>query len=59
MVVQRLILNQVPWNQASTENHFDNLADILPEETLDPLGSKLRAIIKDYKASRKDWEDLT
>jgi hypothetical protein len=43
-------------NQASTENHFDNLADILPEETLDPIGSKLRNDYKDYKASRKDWE---
>ena len=43
-------------NQASTENHFDNLADILPEENLDPLGSKLRSDYQDYKASRKDWE---
>ena len=43
-------------NQASTENHFDNLADILPEETLDPIGSSLRNDYKDYKASRKDWE---
>ena len=43
-------------NQASTESHFDNLADILPEETLDPLGSKLRSDYQDYKTSRKDWE---
>jgi len=43
-------------NQASTESHFDNLADILPEDTLDPLGSKLRSDYQDYKASRKDWE---
>ena len=43
-------------NQASTENHFDNLADILPEETLDPVGSKLRSDYQDYKASRKDCE---
>jgi len=43
-------------NQASTENHFDNLADILPEENLDPLGSRLRGDYQDYKASRKDWE---
>ena len=26
-------------NQASTENHFDNLADILAEDILDPIGS--------------------
>jgi hypothetical protein len=43
-------------NQPGTESHFDNLADILPEETLDPVGSKLRNDYKDYKASRKDWE---
>ena len=43
-------------NQASTQSHFDNLADILPEEKLDPLGSKLRSDYQDYKASRKDWE---
>ena len=43
-------------NQASTQSHFDNLADILPEENLDPLGSKLRSDYQDYKASRKDWE---
>ena len=43
-------------NQASTQSHFDNLGDILPEETLDPVGSKLRSDYQDYKASRKDWE---
>jgi len=43
-------------NQPSTESHFDNLADILPEETLDPIGSSLRSDYQDYKASRKDWE---
>ena len=43
-------------NQAGAESHFDNLADILPEETLDPIGSKLRSDYQDYKASRKDWE---
>ena len=36
-------------NQASTESHFDNLADILPEDTLDPLGSKLRSDYQDYR----------
>ena len=43
-------------NQAGAESHFDNLADILPETTLDPLGSKLRGDYQDYKSSRKDWE---
>jgi hypothetical protein len=43
-------------NQTSPNSHFDNLADILPEETLDPIGSKLRNDYRDYKSSRKDWE---
>jgi hypothetical protein len=43
-------------NQAGAESHFDNLADILPETTLDPIGSKLRSDYQDYKSSRKDWE---
>ena len=25
-----------------TESHFDNLADILPDEVIDPIGSELR-----------------
>jgi len=44
-------------NQAGAESHFDNLADILPETTLDPIGSKLRSDYQDYKSSRKDWEN--
>ena len=43
-------------NQLGSESHFDNLADILPETTLDPIGSDLRSNYQDYKASRKDWE---
>ena len=43
-------------NQMGSESHFDNLADILPEDVLDPIGSKLRSDYQDYKASRKDWE---
>ncbi|HUU47742.1 MAG TPA: hypothetical protein VMW55_03060, partial [Nitrosopumilaceae archaeon] len=33
-----------------------NLADILPEDVLDPLGSVLKENYMDYKMSRKDWE---
>jgi hypothetical protein len=43
-------------NQAGSQSHFDNLADILPEDVLDPIGSKLRNDYQDYKSSRKDWE---
>jgi hypothetical protein len=43
-------------NIPGTEAHFDNLADILPDDVLDPLGSEMKANYTDYKASRKDWE---
>ena len=43
-------------NQPSTQSHFDNLADILPEDVLDPIGSELKNNYMDYKMSRKDWE---
>ena len=43
-------------NVPGTEKHFDNLADILPEDILDPVGSELKNNYMDYKMSRKDWE---
>jgi hypothetical protein len=43
-------------NVPGTESHFDNLADILPDDILKPVGLKLTADYKDYKFSRKDWE---
>jgi hypothetical protein len=39
-----------------TEDHFANLAELLPDDVLDPLGSKMYENYTDYKASRKDWE---
>ena len=44
-------------NQPGTNEHFDNLADLLPEEVLGRLGSELYENYMQYKASRKDWED--
>ena len=44
-------------NQPGTNEHFDNLADLLPEEVLGTLGSELYENYMQYKASRKDWED--
>jgi hypothetical protein len=44
------------FNQAQSENHYDNLAELLPEEILMPLGSELYQNYSDYKASRQDWE---
>ena len=40
-----------------TENHFDNLADLLPDDILNPIGSEMQSNYTDYKASRKEWED--
>ena len=44
------------FNQAQSENHFDNLAELLPEDVLGPLGSELNANYMEYKESRKEWE---
>ena len=36
--------------------HFDNLAELLPEDILKPIGLELVGNYKEYKTSRKDWE---
>ena len=38
------------------DDHFANLAELLPEEVLGPIGHELYENYTDYKASRKDWE---
>ena len=43
-------------NIPGTESHFDNLADILPDDVLEPIGNEMVQNYMDYKASRKDWE---
>ena len=43
-------------SQEQGEDHFSNLAELLPDDVLDPLGSKMFENYADYKASRKDWE---
>jgi hypothetical protein len=43
-------------NIEGTPNHFDNLAELLPEDITDPIGSELVENYMDYKASRKEWE---
>ena len=45
------------FNQEQSQSHFDNLAELLPEEILNPLGSELVQNYTEYKTSRKDWED--
>ena len=39
-------------NIPGTENHFDNLADILPEDILEPIGNDMVNNYMDYKSSR-------
>ena len=39
------------------EDHFENLADFLGDEVLDPLGANLIDQYNEYKESRGDWED--
>jgi phosphoglycolate phosphatase-like HAD superfamily hydrolase len=36
--------------------HFDNLGELLPEDVLKPIGLELVGNYKEYKTSRKDWE---
>ena len=46
-------------NAASPEGgdeHYANLAEFLPDEVLNELGSDLTGKYNDYNASRKDWE---
>ena len=43
-------------NIPGTENHFDNLADILPDDVLEPVGNEMVQNYMDYKSSRKEWE---
>ena len=43
-------------NIPGTESHFDNLADLLPDDITDPIGSELRYQYQDNKTSRKEWE---
>ena len=44
-------------NAGGGESHFDNLAELLPDNVLGKLGSELVANFEQYKSSRKDWED--
>ncbi len=43
-------------NPGQDMGHYSNLAELLPDDVLDRLGSKLHQDYTDYKTSRKDWE---
>jgi hypothetical protein len=38
-------------------DHYANLAELLPDDILDEMGSELFDNYTQYRASRKDWED--
>ena len=40
-----------------TQNHFDNLAELIDDNELDPLASELFDQYTSYKESRGDWEE--
>ena len=43
--------------QQTTQNHFENIAELLPDDVLGRIGSDLNENYMQYKTSRKDWED--
>ena len=44
-------------NQAGGQDHYANLADLLPDSVLSKLGSEMWANYDDYRQSRRMWED--
>jgi hypothetical protein len=48
--------NEKQMPQDQPENHFDNLAELLDEQVLGPIGSELCDDFEQYKTSRQDWE---
>ena len=44
-------------DQPVTQNHFENIAELLPDDVLGRIGSDLNENYMQYKTSRKDWED--
>ena len=42
--------------QQQSQNHFDNLAELLDDKVLGPIGSELTDDFEQYKTSRQDWE---
>ena len=52
---------EISFDPTATEmpemGHFANLAEVLDDDILDPIGSQLTSDYLDYRQSRKDWED--
>jgi hypothetical protein len=49
-------LDPAQVNPGEDEGHFANLAELLPDNVLAPIGSELSSNYEEYKSSRKDWE---
>ena len=43
--------------QQVTQDHFANIAELLPDDILGRIGADLNENYMQYKTSRKDWED--
>ena len=43
--------------QPGTQDHFENIAELLDDNILGPIGSELQENYMQYKTSRKEWED--
>jgi len=43
--------------QQGTQNHFENIGELLPDDVLGRIGSDLNENYMQYKTSRKEWED--
>ena len=43
-------------NVPGTDSHFDNLAELLPDDVTEPIGNEMVQNYMDYKSSRKEWE---
>jgi len=43
--------------QPATQNHDENIAELLPDDVLGSMGSELNENYMQYKTSRKEWED--
>jgi len=44
-------------NQQGTQNHSENIAELLPDDILGRMGSDLNENYMQYKTSRREWED--
>ena len=54
----QLIVDFDPGAAAPSQSneHYSNLAELLPDSILQPLGSELYGNFTDYKESRREWE---